>query len=279
MTDRAAEFLALHVPGAPLLLPNPWDLGSARLLAGMGFQALATTSAGFAGTHGRTDGNVTRDEALAHAAAIVGAVGLPVSADLENGFADDLAGVAETVRLAVDAGLAGCSVEDWDPVRQELYAPEAAAERVASAASAAHEGDRRIVLTARADGHIHGRRDPDDLDETIRRLRAYEEAGADVLYAPGVNSVDGIRRLVAAVSRPVNVLALADTPPVARLADLGVARVSTGSGLYWAAMGGLASAAEELRDEGTYGFWSGAAPGRAAAAAAFADGDRAPRRS
>ncbi|MEP6649855.1 MAG: isocitrate lyase/phosphoenolpyruvate mutase family protein [Lapillicoccus sp.] len=279
MTDRAAAFLALHVPRSPLLLPNPWDAGSARLLAGMGFQALATTSAGFAGTHGRTDGNVTRDEALAHAASIVGAVEVPVSADLENGFADDPAGVAETMRLAIETGLAGCSVEDWDPTNQELYAVGAAAQRVAAAAEAAHVGDRRIVLTARADGHIHGRRDPEDLDETIRRLQAYQEAGADVLYAPGVDSVEGVRRIVDAVSRPVNVLALADTPPVVRLAELGVARVSTGSGLFWAAMGGLVSAAAELRDHGTYAFWSGAAPGRVAAANAFVDGDRAPRHS
>ena len=185
MTDRADEFLALHVPGTPLLLPNPWDAGSARLLAGMGFRALATTSAGFAGTHGRTDGNVTRDEALGHAATVVGAVDLPVSADLENGLADDPDGVAETVRMAVDVGLAGCSVEDWDPTAHELYAPQVAAERVAAAAQAAHGGERRLVLTARADGHIHGHRDPEDLDDTIRRLQAYDEAGADVLYAPG----------------------------------------------------------------------------------------------
>ncbi len=269
MADRAADFLALHVPGSPLLLPNPWDAGSARLLAGMGFRALATTSAGFAGTQGRTDGNVGRDEALAHAAAVVAAVDVPVSADLENGFADDAAGVAETVRLAVAAGLAGCSVEDWDPTSRQLYAPEVAAERVAAAAEAAHRGGSRLVLTARADGHLHGRTEPGDLDDTVRRLQAYEHAGADVLYAPGVNSVDGIRRIVESVSRPVNVLALADAPPVARLAELGVARVSTGSGLFWAAMGGLASAAEELRDRGTYAFWAGAAPGRAAGATAF----------
>jgi 2-methylisocitrate lyase-like PEP mutase family enzyme len=279
MADRAAEFLALHVPGTPLLLPNPWDVGSARVLVGLGFRALATTSAGFAGTHGRTDGNVTRDEALEHAATIAGAVDVPVSADLENGFAEHPDGVAETVRLAFDAGLAGCSVEDWDPVAHELYAPEAAAERVAAAAEAAHGGDRHLVLTARADGHIRGWRDPEDLDDTIGRLRAYEQAGADVLYAPGVSSVDGIRRIVEAVSRPVNVLALADAPPVARLAELGVARVSTGSGLYWAAMGGLAIAAEELRDHGTFAFWSGAAAGRAAAATVFRDADRVPRHS
>jgi 2-methylisocitrate lyase-like PEP mutase family enzyme len=277
MTDRAADFLALHVPGTPLLMPNPWDAGSARLLAAMGFRALATTSAGFAGTHGRTDGNVSRDDALAHAATIVEAVDVPVSADLENGFGDDPAGVAETIRLAVATGLAGCSVEDWDPSHHELYATSDAAERVAAAAEAAHDGDRRIVLTARADSHIHGRRDPEDLDDSIARLQAYERAGADVLYAPGVNSVEGIRRIVDAVSRPVNVLAMTDTPPVRRLAELGVARVSTGSGFYWAAMGGLAGAAEELRDSGTYAFWADARAGRAAAASAFTDGERAPR--
>lgn len=271
-TTPAAEFLALHVPGTPLLMPNPWDAGSARLLAGMGFRALATTSAGFAGTHGRTDGNVGRDEALGHAATIVSAVDLPVSADLENAFADDPGGVAETIRRAAETGLAGCSVEDWDPVRQVVYAPEHAAERVAAAAEAAHGGSRRLVLTARADGLLHGLIEAENLDETIRRLQAYERAGADVLYAPGANSADGIRRILEAVTRPVNVLALPGTPPVRELADLGVARVSTGSGFFWAAMGGLASAAEELRDDGTYAFWSGAAPGRAAAAAAFVDG-------
>jgi 2-methylisocitrate lyase-like PEP mutase family enzyme len=279
MVDRAGDFLALHVPGTPLLLPNPWDIGSARVLAGMGFRALATTSAGFAGTQGRTDGNVTRDEALGHAAAIVDGVDIPVSADLEDGFAEDPDGVAETVRLAVGTGLAGCSVEDWDPAGRNLYSLEAAAERVAAAAVAAHDGERRLVLTARADGHIHGRRDPEDLDDTIGRLRAYEQAGADVLYAPGVNSVDGIRRIIEAVSRPVNVLALADAPPIARLAELGVARISTGSGLYWAAMGGLAAAADELRGRGTYAFWSVATAGRAAAATSFRDAVRAPHHS
>ena len=277
MTDRATDFLALHVPGTPLLMPNPWDAGSARLLAAMGFRALATTSAGFAGTHGRTDGNVTRDEALAHAAALVSAVEIPVSADLENGFGDDPAEVAETIRLAAESGLAGCSVEDWNPTERASYATGEAAERVAAAVEAAHSGARRIVLTARADGHIHGRREPEDLDDTITRLQAYEQAGADVLYAPGVNSIDGIRRIVDAVSQPVNVLAMADTPPVRRLAELGVARVSTGSGFYWAAMGGLAGAAEELRDSGTYAFWAEAGAGRAAAATAFAESERAAR--
>jgi 2-methylisocitrate lyase-like PEP mutase family enzyme len=277
MTDRAADFLALHVPGTPLLMPNPWDAGSARLLAAMGFQALATTSAGFAGTHGRTDGTVTRDEALAHAATLVTAVDVPVSADLENGFGVDSAEVAETIRLAVESGLAGCSVEDWNPTAHEVYGMGEAAERVAAAVEAAHGGDRRIVLTARADGHVHGRRDPEDLDDAIARLQAYEQAGADVLYAPGVTSIEGLRRIVDAVSRPVNVLATAKAPPVSRLAELGVARVSTGSGLYWAAMGRLARAAEELRDSGTYAFWADAGAGRAASATVFAEGERAAR--
>jgi 2-methylisocitrate lyase-like PEP mutase family enzyme len=221
MNDRATDFLALHVPGEPLLMPNPWDAGSARMLAAMGFRALATTSAGFAGTLDRTDGNMTRDEALTHAATLVSAVDVPVSADLENGLGDDPAEVAETIRLAVESGVAGCSVEDWDPSRHELYAAGDAAERVAAAAEAAHGGNRRIVLTARADGHVHGRRDPEDLDDTIRRLQAYEQAGADVLYAPGVNSVEGIRRIVGAVTRPVNVLGMPDALPVRRLAELG----------------------------------------------------------
>ncbi len=265
-------FRRLHVPGAPLLLPNPWDAGSARLLETLGYAALATTSGGFAGTHGRPDGSVTRDEALAHAASVVAAVRVPVSADLENGFGDTPEAVAETVRLAAATGLAGCSVEDWDPHLEQAYAPELAAERVAAAAEAAHAGTgpERLVLTARADSHIHGASEDADLDATIERLLAFEAAGADVLYAPGVNSEKGIRRIVEAVARPVNVLALAAAPPVDRLAALGVARVSTGSGLYWAAMGGLVAAATELRDGGTYGFWAGVGPARTAAAAAFA---------
>lgn len=272
--DQAAPFLALHTPGSPLLMPNPWDAGSARVLEGMGFRALATTSGGFAGARGRADGSVVRDEALGHAAEIAAAVGVPVSADLENCFADEPEGVAETVRLAADSGLAGCSIEDWDPVREMTYAPELAAARVAAAAEAAHDGPRRLVLTARADAHIHGARDPEDLDDTLRRLRAYQDAGADVVYAPGVDSVEGIRRILDAVSCPVNVLALAETPPVSTLADLGVARVSTGSGFFWAAMGGLVAAAEELRDRGTYAFWAGAGAGRSVAAPTFVTATR-----
>lgn len=262
------DFLALHVPGRPLLIPNPWDVGSARVLQSLGFAALATTSAGFSGTLGRLDQHVSRHEALEHARGIAGAVDVPVSADLENGFADDPEGVAETVRLAAEAGLAGCSIEDVDPATHQPYDLGLASERVAAAAQAAHDNAAgvRLVLTARADGHLYGDR---PLDDTLARLAAFEAAGADVLYAPGVSSVDGIRAIVGSVDRPVNVLALPDAPTVAELAQLGVARVSVGSGFYWAALGELARAARELRERGTYGFWDVAGEGAAAGRPAF----------
>lgn len=262
-TDIAAAFLALHVPGAPLLIPNPWDVGSARLLAWMGFEALATTSSGSAMALGRLDGSLSRDEALAHAATIVGAVGIPVSADLENCFADDPAGVAETVRTAASIGLAGCSIEDWDGER--IYPHDLAVERVRAAAEAANAG-HRIVLTARAENHLHER---DDLADTIKRLQAYQEAGADVLYAPGITDLTQIRTLVESVEGPVNVLAMASTPPVAQLADVGVARVSVGGAFAFAAAGALISAATELRNSGTYSYTNLSADGRAAIRAAF----------
>jgi 2-methylisocitrate lyase-like PEP mutase family enzyme len=180
-SEKAARFLELHRPGNPLLLPNPWDQGSARLLASLGFQALATTSSGFAATLGRLDGAVSRDEALAHAAAVVAATELPVSADLENGFADDPAIVALTVVLAVETGLAGCSLEDFTGNEDEpIYDIGLAVERVAAAAEAAHAGPVRLVLTARAENYLYER---PDLADTITRLQAYQAAGADVLYA------------------------------------------------------------------------------------------------
>lgn len=265
--DIGERFLALHRGPGLLLLPNPWDVGSARLLASLGFEALATTSSGFAGTLGRLDGSVTRDEAIAHAAGIATATGLPVSADLENGFADDPAGVAETVRLAAAAGLAGCSVEDYTGRADDpLYDAGLAAERVAAAAEAARAAPGRFVLTARAENHIRGR---PDLDDTIARLLAYQAGGADVLYAPGLTDREDLRRLVAAVDRPVNVLARPGVPPVAELAAIGVRRVSVGGSLFFATVGALVAAARELREQGTYGYADGAAGGAAAARAAF----------
>jgi 2-methylisocitrate lyase-like PEP mutase family enzyme len=265
--STARRFLELHVPGRPLLLPNPWDQGSARLLARLGFEALATTSSGHAATLGRLDGSVTREEALAHAAVIAEATGLPVSADLERGFADDPAGVAETVRLAAEAGLAGCSVEDATG-RQDnpIYDAGLAAERVRAAAEAAHRGPVQLVLTARAENHLHG---SPDLADTIARLQAYQDAGADVLYAPGLRRLEDVRRLVSSVDRPVNVLAVPGAPPVAELGAAGVARVSVGGAFAFAALGTLVDAATELRETGSYGFSGRAAAGRDAARSAF----------
>jgi 2-methylisocitrate lyase-like PEP mutase family enzyme len=266
--DLARWFAQLHAGGQPLLMPNPWDAGSARLLRELGFQALATTSSGFAATLGRTDGSVTRDEALGHGAALAAATDLPVSADLENGFADEPDGVAETVRLAIDAGLVGCSIEDYTGEPDgPIYCMEHAVARIAAAADAAHAGRVHLVLTARAENHIRGR---PDLEDTIARLRAYGEAGADVLYAPGLTRGEDIRRVVGAVGRPVNVLAVAGAPPVSELAAAGVARISTGGSLAFAAVAAVGQAARELLDDGTYGFLERARAGSALARRAFA---------
>jgi 2-methylisocitrate lyase-like PEP mutase family enzyme len=263
--DKAERFLSLHRPGDPLLLPNPWDRGSAKILASLGFQALATTSSGFAMTLGRLDGSVSRDEALAHAAAIVAATELPVSADLENCFADDPDGVALTVTLAARTGLAGCSVEDFTgDVGEPIYDIGLATERVAAAAEAAHAGragQARLVLTARAENYLHGRQ---DLADTIARLQAYQAAGADVLYAPCLTSLTDIRQVVMAVDRPLNVLAFSGAPSVSELAAAGVSRVSVGGAFAYAALGALADAATELRVKGTYGYLAASAAGRQA---------------
>lgn len=266
--DKAQHFLSLHRGSTPLLMPNAWDAGSARLLAALGFAALATTSSGFAATLGRLDGTVTRDEALAHARVIAGAAGVPVSADLENGFADEPDGVAETIRLAAATGLAGCSVEDFtgrtgDPI----YDLALAADRVAAAAEAAHRGRQRLVLTARAENYLHGH---EDLPDTIARLQAYQAAGADVLYAPGLSRLEDIRQVVSSVDRPVNVLAVPGAPDVGELAGAGVSRVSVGGSFAFAALAAVAEAATELRDRGTYGFLAAAHTGRDAIQAAFA---------
>lgn len=269
MNDLAKRFLDLHRPGEPLVIPNPWDAGSAKLLASLGFQALATTSAGFAATLGRADNCVTREEALAHCAAIVAATPLPVSADLENGFADDAEGVAATVRGAVEAGLAGCSIEDStgrddDP----LYAIEHAAERIAAAVEAAAG---RLVVTGRAENFVLGREDLEDLGDTIARLQAYQEAGADVLYAPRLTRIEDVRSVVESVDRPVNVLAFTGLPPVSELAAAGVSRISVGGWFAFAALAALVDAATELRERGTYGYVDVARGGVTAARKAFAD--------
>jgi 2-methylisocitrate lyase-like PEP mutase family enzyme len=264
--EKAERFLELHRGETPLLLPNPWDAGSAKILATIGFQALATTSAGMAATFGRLDGNVSRDEALAHARVIVDATDLPVSADLENCFEHSPEGVAETVRRAIDTGLAGGSCEDWGNDDPRIYDASLAAERVAAAAEAAHAGPVHYVLTARCENYLRGIQ---DLDDTIARLVSYQAAGADVLYAPGVQDTADIRRIVEAVDLPVNVLALPGTATVAELGEIGVKRISVGSGFSSVAAGALATAGRELLEQGTYDFWAVAGPGMAVSFEAF----------
>ena len=268
-SDLADRFLALHRSDRPLLMPNPWDRGSAMLLESLGFEALATTSSGFAATLGRLDGLVTREEAIAHAGELVDAVDVPVSADLENGFADDPSDVAETVRMALDAGLAGCSIEDYAGREQDsIYDAGLARERVEAAAEAAHAGSRKLVLTARAENQIHGR-DDRDLPDTIARLQSFQEAGADVLFAPGVRELSDIRELTSSVDLPVNVLVLPGMPSVTELAEAGVSRISVGGAFAFAAYGAAVTAARELLDSGTYGFWETAGPGAQATREAF----------
>jgi len=252
--EKGAAFYALHHRPRAFLIPNPWDMGSARVLAQLGFEALATTSSGFAFTMGKPDGAVSREATLAHVAAIVSATDLPVSADLENGFGDRPEDAAETIRLGAAAGLAGGSIEDSTRrVDQPVYDIEHAAERIRAAADVARSLPFRFTLTARAENHIVGR---PDLGDTIRRLQAYQEAGADVLYAPGLTSREEIAQLVRSVDRPVNVLGGLGPAPLslAELSEIGVKRVSTGGWLARAAQGAFLRAARELLEVGTFGF-------------------------
>jgi 2-methylisocitrate lyase-like PEP mutase family enzyme len=265
---KADRFLDLHQQGHPLLLANAWDVGSARLFASLGFQALATTSSGYAATLGRLDYSIARDEAIRHASDLVAATDLPVSADFENGFADDPVGVAESVRLAVEVGLAGCSIEDWSGASGYLYPVAAAAERVEAAAEAAHSGPVRLVLTARAENYLRG---SPDLGDTIERLRAYQQAGADVLYAPGLDRPGDIAELLASVDLPVNVLARRGVPSVAELAVLGVSRVSVGGAFAFAAFGAVVDAATEFLTKGTYDFARQSTLGAKVARGAFSE--------
>ena len=256
--ERRARFRELHAAGI-FVMPNPWDVGSAKLLASLGFEALATTSAGLAWSLGKLDMQVTRDELVAHVSRLTAATELPLNVDSERCYPDDAGGVAETVRLLAGAGAAGCSIEDYDPATDAIDSIEVAAERVAIAAAAAP-----LVLTARAENHLHG---VDDLDDTIARLIAYRDAGADVVYAPGLADLDSISTVVEEVGIPVNVLALPNGPSVAELGAAGVRRVSTGGALAKAAYGALLAGAEELRDAGTSRYSEGGAPASALRAA------------
>jgi 2-methylisocitrate lyase-like PEP mutase family enzyme len=244
--ERRARFRELHTREQLFVMPNPWDAGSARLLASCGFEALATTSAGFAWSIGKADQQVTRDELVAHVAQLAEATPLPLNVDSERCYPDDPGGVAETVRRLAAAGAAGCSIEDYDPATDRIDDVGLAAERVAEAAEAARETG--IVLTGRCENHIRG---VGDLDDTIVRLVAYQQAGADCVYAPGLSTLEQMRAVVAAVTVPVNVLALPKGPSVQELASAGVRRVSTGGALARASYGALLEAAHELLAQGT----------------------------
>ena len=244
--EKAARFRALH-EGEPFIIPNPWDAGSARALGALGFEALATTSSGFAFTLGRRDGNVTLDELAAHVRLIDEATDLPVSVDMENGYGRDPADAAAAVMRAAEAGAVGGSIEDWDPPG-ELYEQGHATERVAAAVEAAAGLGFPFTLTARAENHIRGN---PDLEDTIARLQSYERAGADVLYAPGLATADDVRAVCDAVSKPVNVLAHPGLT-MAEIADAGGQRVSVGGALAFVGAAAMAAAAEEMRDQGTF---------------------------
>jgi 2-methylisocitrate lyase-like PEP mutase family enzyme len=247
--EKAETFQKLH-EGEPLVIPNPWDAGSARVLQGLGFKALATTSGGFAFTLGRPDGSVTLDDVAAHVSSLSDATDLPVSVDLENGYGPAPEDAARAISSAAAAGAVGGSIEDYDCDDGELYEPERAAERVAAAVEAARGLEFPFMLTARAENFLRGN---PDLDDTIARLRAFEEAGADVLYAPALTTAEQIRTVCDAVSRPVNVLAFGRLGlGFAEIAEAGAQRVSVGSGLTWAAVDGAIEAAERMIDEGDF---------------------------
>ncbi len=252
--EKGSDFRALHERDGAFIIPNPWDVGTARLLARLGFEALATTSAGYAFSAGQRDNTIGRDSMMTHVAAIASATDLPVSADLENGFGDDPETVAETIRLAALAGLVGGSIEDstnrpGDPI----YEHQLAADRVRAAAEAARSLPFPFTLTGRAENYLVGR---PDLKDTVKRLQSYQEAGADVLYAPGLTSKDDIAAVVRSVDRPVNVVMGLQGVQLSleALSEIGVKRVSVGSALSRAALGAFLRAAREMREHGTFTF-------------------------
>lgn len=245
-------FAQLHQADEAFILPNPWDVGSAKILEAIGFKALATTSSGFAATMGRNDMTITLDELLRHVADIVAAVDIPLNVDSERCYADTVDGVAETVALLGSVGAAGISIEDWDPETGAIDPLAKAVERVAAAADAAHAGPNKMVLTARAENHLHG---VDDLDDTIARLVAFRDAGADCLYAPGVSSRKDIQAVVDATGMPLNVLAWPGGLSVDEYGTMGVKRISVGGAFAFAAYGALAGVARDMLQTGKPGYW------------------------
>ena len=252
--EKGERFRRLHEGPRAFVIPNPWDGGSARLLAGLGFEALATSSGAMAGLLGRRDGHISRDEALAQVRIIVAATDLPVSADFEKGYGDAPAEVAETVRLGAEAGLVGCSIEDATGDKERpLYDFAAAVERIKAAVQTARAQPFAFTLTARAENFLRGN---PDLDDTIRRLQAYEAAGADVLFAPGLPDLDAVRRVCRSLSKPVNFMVgiRGKSFSVAELEAAGVRRISLATSLWRAAMSGLLEAAREVKERGTFAY-------------------------
>ena len=252
--DNRIVFRRLHAEA--FIIPNPWDIGSARLFASLGFSALATTSSGHAATLGRPDGGVTRDEAIAHGHMLAGATLLPVSADLENGFGDNPKDVALTIEQASATALAGCSIEDFSS-ESGLYESELATARIVAAVEANRKNSSPLVLTARAENYLRGH---PDLSDTIKRLQAFQEAGADVLYAPGLTDLNEIQSILSSIDLPLNVLIMPGGPTSKDLFAAGVKRVSVGSAISLAAQAAAVVAARELLDEGTHEFWMKAIP-------------------
>ena len=245
--EKGERFRELH-EGEPFVIPNPWDAGSAKVLVGLGFKALATTSGGFAFTLGRHDGRVTPDEVAEHARALSDAVDVPVSVDLENGYGPEPERAADAIERVAAAGAVGGSIEDWDPADERIYELGHAAERVAAACEAARRLEFPFLVTARAENHFRGN---PDLDDTIARLQAFEQAGADVVYAPGLRTLEEIRAVCEATSKPVNVIARPKLS-FAELVEAGAQRVSVGSSLAFVALTAMAEAAEAIRDQGDF---------------------------
>jgi 2-methylisocitrate lyase-like PEP mutase family enzyme len=252
--QKGTAFRALH-EGEPFVIPNPWDAGSARVLEALGFTALATTSSGFAFTQGRLDGGVTLDDVVTHVSSLTTATDLPVSVDLENGYGADPQSAAAAIARVAEAGAVGGSIEDWDP-DGHLYGQSHAVERIKAAAVAAHALSFPFTLTARAENHIRGN---PDLDDTIARLRAYEAAGADVLFAPGLQTVEEVRTVCEAVSKPVNVLAR-PTLSMPEIVEAGAQRVSVGGALTWVAVDAMIAAATRIREQGDFSGLKGTPP-------------------
>ncbi len=258
--QRAERFAALHRRAGAFIIPNPWDAGSARVLAGLGFEALATTSSGYANAVGRLDGAVSRDEMIAHCRDLAAATDVPISADLENCYAHAPKEAAETLLRAAAAGVVGGSIEDYSNDPAKIYDFSLAVERVQAAVEAVRRLDFHFTLTARAENLLRG---VNDLDDTIRRLQAFEKAGADVLYAPGLTTLEQVRTVCGALKKPVNVLApQVRGATVAQFAEAGAKRLSVGGALASAALGALLRAANEMREQGTFGWTAQLAPGR-----------------